>query len=66
MERADLLYSGLMLAAAGMLGLWTAILVTAAFVRADPLCPKNRNSHCYNRIYKISWCRRVYAPSFLT
>ena len=31
MERADLLYSGLMFAA-GMLSLWTALLLTAAFV----------------------------------
>jgi len=31
MERADLLYSGLMFAA-GMLSLWTALLVTATFV----------------------------------
>ena len=31
MERADLLYSGLMFAA-GMLSLWTAVLLTAAFV----------------------------------
>jgi hypothetical protein len=31
MERADLLYSGLMFAA-GLLSLWTALLLTAAFV----------------------------------
>jgi len=31
MERADLLYSGLMFAA-GMLSVWTAVLVTATFV----------------------------------
>ena len=31
MEGADLLYSGLMFAA-GMLSLWTALLLTAAFI----------------------------------
>ena len=37
MERADLLYSGLMFTA-GMLSLWTALLLTAAFaVLARPL-----------------------------
>lgn len=35
MERADLLYSGLMFAA-GMLSLWTALLLTAAFVFLSP------------------------------
>src|SRR5467141_1661448 len=35
MERADLLYSGLMFAA-GMLSLWTALLLTAAFVALAP------------------------------
>lgn len=36
MERADLLYSGLMLAAGGMLVLWAAILLTAAFLVLAP------------------------------
>ncbi len=35
MERADLLYSGLMFAA-GMLSLWTALLLTATFVALAP------------------------------
>jgi hypothetical protein len=35
MERADLLYSGLMFAA-GMLSVWTALLLTAAFVILAP------------------------------
>jgi len=67
MERADLLYSGLMFAA-GMLSLWTALLFTAAFVTlASSL--RNSTHRCYNLIYKksrscASWCRRTYAPSF--
>jgi len=40
MERADLLYSGLMFAA-GMLSLWTALLVTAAFVNLAPSLRKS-------------------------
>ena len=40
MERADLLYSGLMLAAV-LLSLWTALLVTATFVA---LAPSHRKS----------------------
>jgi hypothetical protein len=36
MERADLLYSGLMFAAI-MLSLWTALLVTATFAALAPL-----------------------------
>jgi len=35
MERTDLLYSGLMFTA-GMLSLWTALLLTAAFVFLAP------------------------------
>ncbi len=27
--------------------------------------PKIRTRRCYNFIYKKSWCRRTYAPSFL-
>ena len=40
MERADLLYSGLMFAA-GMLSLWTALLLTAAFVALAPSLRKS-------------------------
>jgi len=40
MERADLLYSGLMFAA-GMLSLWTALLLTAAFVFLSPSARKS-------------------------
>jgi hypothetical protein len=40
MERADLLYSGLMFAA-GMLSLWTALLITAAFVALAPSLGKS-------------------------
>lgn len=40
MERADLLYSGLMFAA-GMLSLWTALLLTAAFVAIAPSLRKS-------------------------
>lgn len=40
MERADLLYSGLMFAA-GMLSLWTALLLTAAFVALAPSLGKS-------------------------
>ena len=36
MERADLLYSGLMFAAEGMVLLWTAVLLTAAVVVLGP------------------------------
>ena len=43
MERADLLYSGLMLAA-GMLSLWTALLLTAAFVGLIPSLRKSAPS----------------------
>ena len=35
MERVDLLYSGLMFAA-GMLSVWTALLLTAAFIVLAP------------------------------
>ena len=43
MERADLLYSGLMFAA-GMLSVWTALLLTAAFFTFVPrLVPSRRN-----------------------
>jgi ATP-binding cassette subfamily B multidrug efflux pump len=42
MERADLLYSGLMFTA-GMLSLWTALLLTAAFVAVAP--PRLENPH---------------------
>jgi hypothetical protein len=45
MERADLLYSGLMFAA-GMLSLWTALLLS--------LARKIRANRCYNLIYKQS------------
>ena len=51
MERADLLYSGLMFAA-GMLSVWTALLLTAAFVALAPSPPKIRTRRCYNFIYK--------------
>jgi hypothetical protein len=40
MERADLLYSGLMFAA-GMLSLWTALLLTAAFIVLAPALGKS-------------------------
>ena len=40
MERADLLYSGLMFAA-GMLSLWTALLLTATFVALAPSVRKS-------------------------
>jgi len=40
MERADLLYSGLMFAA-GMLSLWTALLLTAAFIFLSPSARKS-------------------------
>ena len=40
MERADLLYSGLMFAA-GMLSVWTALLLTAAFVALAPASRKS-------------------------
>ena len=40
MERADLLYSGLMFAAV-MLSLWTALLLTAAFVALAPSLEKS-------------------------
>src|ERR1700693_628556 len=40
MERADLLYSGLMFAA-GMLSLWTALLLTATFVALAPSLRKS-------------------------
>jgi hypothetical protein len=40
MESADLLYSGLMFAA-GMLSLWTAVLLTAAFVALAPSLRKS-------------------------
>ena len=78
MERADLLYSGLMFAA-GLLSLWTALLLTAAFVALAPSSRKIRIYRCYNFIYKRSrsgrscfyrscsyrsWCRRDYARSF--
>lgn len=43
MERADLLYSGLMFAA-GMLSLWTALLLTAAFVALAPSFQKSASS----------------------
>jgi hypothetical protein len=35
MERIDLLYSGLLFAA-GMLSLWTAVLITATFITLAP------------------------------
>jgi hypothetical protein len=41
MERADLLYSGMMLAAEGLLLLWTAVLLTAAIILfARPFCDR--------------------------
>src|SRR6266446_4439871 len=43
MERADLLYSGLMFAA-GMLSLWTALLLTATFVALAPALRKSAPS----------------------
>ena len=43
MERADLLYSGLMLAA-GILSLWTALLLTAAFVALAPSLGKSAST----------------------
>jgi hypothetical protein len=43
MERADLLYSGLMFAA-GMLSLWTALLFTAAFAALVPSLRKPGSS----------------------
>jgi hypothetical protein len=44
MERADLLYSGLMFAAEGMLLLWTAVLLTAAVVVLGPSARKSAPS----------------------
>jgi hypothetical protein len=43
MERADLLYSGLMFTA-DMLSLWTALLLTAAFVALVPSFQKSAPS----------------------
>jgi hypothetical protein len=43
MERADLLYSGLMFAA-GMLSLWTALLLTATFIALAPSLRKSAPS----------------------
>src|SRR6202162_3209133 len=43
MERADLLYSGLMFAA-GMLSLWTALLLPAAFVVLLPSLRKSAST----------------------
>ena len=43
MERVDLLYSGLMFAA-GMLSLWTALLLTAAFIVLAPTLRKSAPS----------------------
>jgi len=43
MERADLLYSGLMFAA-GLLSLWTALLLTAAFVALAPSLGKSAST----------------------
>jgi hypothetical protein len=43
MERADLLYSGLMFAA-GMLSLWTALLLTATFVALAPSFRKSASA----------------------
>jgi hypothetical protein len=43
MERSDLLYSGMMFAA-GMLSLWTALLLTAAFVALAPSFQKSASS----------------------
>ena len=43
MERADLLYSGLMFAA-GMLSLWTALLLTATFIALAPALRKSAPS----------------------
>jgi hypothetical protein len=43
MERADLLYSGLMFAAV-MLSLWTALLLTAAFVALAPSLRKSAST----------------------
>jgi hypothetical protein len=40
MQRADLLYSGLMFAA-GLLSLWAALLLTAAFVALAPALRKS-------------------------
>ena len=41
MERADLLSSGMMFAAEGMLMLWTAILLTAAVLVLGPFARKS-------------------------
>src|SRR5271155_3254677 len=43
MERADLLYSGMMFAA-GMLSLWTALLLTATFIALTPPLRKSAPS----------------------
>jgi hypothetical protein len=43
MEGADLLYSGMMFAA-GMLSLWTALLLTATFVALAPSLRKSAPS----------------------
>src|SRR5277367_4229887 len=43
MERADLLYSGLMFAA-GLLSLWTALLLTATFVALAPSFRKSASA----------------------
>ena len=43
MERADLLYSGLMFAA-GMLSVWTVLLLTATFVSLAPSLRKSAPS----------------------
>ena len=75
MERADLLYSGLMFAA-GMLVPVDRIAADCHLRCPRTLAPKIRTPGCYNFIYKTSslftplfftpWCRRTYAPSFPT
>ncbi len=49
MERADLLYSGLMFAA-GILSVWTALLLTATLCCPSAVAPKIRTRRCYNLI----------------
>ena len=64
MERADLLYSGLMFAA-GMLSVWTALLLTATFVALAPALRKSAPPLLQFHLQEvIAWCRRTYAPSF--
>jgi len=57
MERADLLYSGLMFAA-GMLSLWTGLLLTATFVALAPSLGKSALGESAPSAATISSTRR--------